>query len=62
MQENLVLVKPSFCLLGANLVHSFFFFFLEVSDLLDVRHCTKLQSCAISRKINDGNLRKRQET
>ena len=33
-------------------------FFLEVSALLDVRHCPKLQSFAISRKTNDENLRK----
>ena len=33
-------------------------FFLEVSALLDVRHCPKLQSCAISWKTNDANLRK----
>ena len=32
--------------------------FFEVSALLDVRHCPKLQSCAISRKTNDVNLRK----
>ena len=30
-------------------------FFLEVPALLDVRHCPKLQSCAISRKTNDAN-------
>ena len=29
---------------------NFFFFFLESSALLDVRHCPKLQSCAISRQ------------
>ena len=33
-------------------------FFLEVSALLDVRYCPKLQSCAISRKTNDATLRK----
>ena len=33
-------------------------FFWEVSALLDVRHCPKLQSCAISRKSNDTTLRK----
>ena len=27
--------------------------FLEVSALLEVRHCSKLQSCAISWKTND---------
>ena len=31
---------------------------LEVSALLDVRHCPKLQSCAISRKTNDATLSK----
>ena len=36
-------------------------FFLEVSALLDVRHCNKLQSCAISRKTNDATLRKWQK-
>ena len=33
-------------------------FFSEVSALLDVRHCPKLQSCAISRKSNDATLKK----
>ena len=37
-------------------------FLLEVSTLLDVRHCPKLQSCAISRKSNDANLRKWRKT
>ena len=32
-------------------------FFSELSALLDVRHCPKLQSCAISRKTNDATLR-----
>ena len=32
--------------------------FLEASALLDVIHCPKLQSCAISRKTNDTTLRK----
>ena len=41
-----------------NLGHKFF---LEVLALLDVRHCPKLQSCAISRKINDTALRKWQK-
>ena len=31
--------------------------FSELSALLDVRHCPKLQSCAISRKTNDATLR-----
>ena len=35
-----------------------FFFFFEVSALLDVRHCPKLQFCTISSKTNDANLRK----
>ena len=34
---------------------------LEVLALLDVRHCPKLQSCAISRKSNDATLRKWQK-
>ena len=46
---------PDLCLLGPNLDHTLF---LEVSALLDIRHCPKLQSCAISRKANDANLRK----
>ena len=35
--------------------------FLEVSVLLDVRHCAKLQSCAIYRKTNDATSRKWQK-
>ena len=35
--------------------------FLEVSALLNVRHCSKLQSCATSRKYNDGTFRKWQK-
>ena len=31
--------------------------FLEVSALLDARHCPKVQSCAIWRKTNDENLK-----
>ena len=38
-----------------------FFFFFEASALLNVRHCPNLQSCAISRKTNDANLRKWQK-
>ena len=34
------------------------YIYIEVSALLDVRHCPNLQSCAISRKTNDENLRK----
>ena len=36
----------------------FLFCFVEVLALLDVRHCPKLQSCAISKKTNDATLRK----
>ena len=36
----------------------YIYIFFEVSALLDVRHCPNLQSCAISRKTNDENLRK----
>ena len=32
-------------------------FLLEVSALLDDRHCPKLQSCAILRETIDANLR-----
>ena len=32
--------------------------FLDISSLLDVRHCPKLQSCAISKKYNDATMRK----
>ena len=41
-------------LLGPNMCHNLF----EISALLDVKHCSKLESCAISRKTNDTNLRK----
>ena len=44
--------SPDLGLLGPNLGH---ISFLEASALLDVRHCPKLQSCAISRKTNDEN-------
>ena len=40
---------------------NFFYFFFEVSILLDVRHSSTLQSCAISRKTNDATLRKWQK-
>ena len=50
--------RPGLGLLDPNLGHRFFF---EVSALLDVRHCSKLQSCTISRKSNDANLRKWQK-
>ena len=36
----------------------FVFVFFEVSALLDVRHCPKLQSCEITRKTNDATLTK----
>ena len=36
-------------------------FFLEVSALTDVRHCPKLQYCAISKKTNDTTLKKWQK-
>ena len=35
-----------------------FIYVFEVSALLDVRHCPKLQFCAISRKTNNPILRK----
>ena len=35
--------------------------FLEVSGLLNYRHCLKLQSCTLSRKTNDATLRKLQK-
>ena len=35
--------------------------FFEALALLDVRHCPKLQSYAISRKTNDANLTKWQK-
>ena len=36
--------------------------FLQLSALLDVRYCPKMQSFAISRKTKDANLRKWQKT
>ena len=36
--------------------------FLKRSALLDVFHCPKLQSCAISKKTKDTNLRKWRKT
>ena len=36
-------------------------FFLEFPALLDVRHFPKMQSCTISRKTKDGDLRKWQK-
>ena len=44
--------------LSPNLGHKVF---LEISALLNVRRCPKLQSCAISRKTNYVNLGKWQE-
>ena len=38
-----------------------FCFFVKVLALLDVRHCPKLQSYAISRKYNDTTFRKLQK-
>ena len=35
--------------------------FFDVSAVRDIRHCAKLQSCAISRKVNDATLRKWQK-
>ena len=37
-------------------------FLMEISALLDVRHCLKLQSCVISRKTNDATLKNWQKT
>ena len=54
-------VVPDLRLLGPNLGRKTFFFF-EVSAILDVTHCPKLQFCAISRKTNDANLRKWRKT
>ena len=44
--------------LGPNLGYKFF---LEVSALQNVRYCPKLQSCTISMKTNEPNLRKWQK-
>ena len=43
--------NPDFRLLGP------YFWFQVIEVLLDVRHCPKLQSCVISGKTNDANLR-----
>ena len=45
-------------LLGTYLGHNFVAIVVAVLALLDIRHCSKLQSCAISKKINKSNLRK----
>ena len=49
MQENL---------LGPYLGHNFVVIVVEVLALLDIRHCSNLQSCEISKKTNKPNLRK----
>ena len=46
---------PDLGKLDLNLTRKCFF---EVSALLDVSNCPKLQSYAISRKTNDAHLRK----
>ena len=46
------IISPNLDLLGPNLGHDFF----EVSALLHIRHCPKLQSCKMSRKTNNANL------
>ena len=45
-------------LLGPYLGHNFVVVVLQVVALLDIRHCSKLKSCAISKKTNKPNLRK----
>ena len=45
-------------LLGTYLGHNFVTIVVEVLALLDIRHCSKLQSCAISKNTNKPNLRK----
>ena len=50
---------PQLGLLGTNLGQIIFF---KVSALQDVRHCPKLQYCAISRKTNDVIMRKWQKS
>ena len=45
-------------LLGLYLGHNFVVIVVQVLALLDIRHCSKLQSCAISKKTNKPNLRK----
>ena len=57
MLENLILGLLG-SNLGDNLFIHFFFFFFEVSALLDVIHSPKLQYCATPGKTNDANLRK----
>ena len=45
-------------LLGSYLGYSFVVIVVEVLALLDIRHCSKLQFCEISKKTNKPNLRK----
>ena len=45
-------------LLGTYLGHNFVAIAVAVLALLDIRHCSKLQSCAISKKTNKSYLRK----
>ena len=49
MLENLV---------GPYMGHNFVVIVVEVLALLEIRHCSKLQSCAISKITNKPNLRK----
>ena len=62
MLPNLVSALISGCQALTWTENQFFFFFFEASALLDVRYYPKLQSCALSRKTNDANLRKWQKT
>ena len=52
---------PNFGLFGPNLGPKFFFVCSNSTTLLDVRHCRKLSSYAISRKTSDPNSRKWQK-
>ena len=59
----LVLILVSCLFIYLFIIHlfiyySFIYLFLKDSALLDVRHYHKLQSCTISRKFIDANLRK----
>ena len=53
MPENFISVQTRVCQALIWTKKSF----LEVSAILDVRHCPKLESYAISRENNDANLR-----
>ena len=57
-QERKLPFSPDWGLLGPALRYTFFFFFcfVEVSALLDVRYHPNEQFDAISRKTNDTNL------